>query len=140
MPSQDFLDDLWGSPEPEVPIKSSTFNAVKMAKYFQDSLLAAKWYHGFGIVNHRALAGQFVQWRKAGVVADTIYEMIDAYMRDYKLRGEAPSWQDFLYRREKIATSLASTGEKTQLDTYDALEADYDEERAMKEYLERKNR
>lgn len=140
MPSQDFLDDLWGSPEPEVPIKSSPFNSIAMARYFQDSLLAAKWYHGFGIVNHAALAGQFARWKRAGVESDTVYDMIDAYMTDYTLRGKAPSWQDFLYQHEKIASSLLSTGGKSQLDKYDVLEAEYDEEEAMRLYLERKNK
>jgi hypothetical protein len=139
MVSDEFLIDLWGSPEPEVPIKSSVFNSITLTKYFQDRLLSSSWYKGFGIVNQRAMAGQLSQWKRLGVPADTVYAMIDLYMEDYTMRGKSPSWQDFIYQRDKLASSLPNTGDKSQLDTDPLLEADYNPEEAMRQYLAERN-
>lgn len=141
MTSQEFLDDLWGSPEPEVPIKSSSFNSVKMAQYFQSSLFDAHWSTGFAAVNIRALAGQFAQWKKNGATTEQVTDMIDLYMLEPTFRGKVPGWQDFLNRREQLASYLSNTGEKTQpLDKWDAREAEYDDDAAMQEYLARRKK
>lgn len=117
----DIWDDLWGSPEEEAPIKSSTYNSVKLARYFRDSFSRAKWHSGFGMVNERALAGALAKW-KTRTDHDTVISMIDTYMADETIRGKNPGWQDFLYKAEQIATSLTSTGEKTQPKTMWELE------------------
>lgn len=140
MTSQEFLDDLWGSSEEKVPTKSSTFNSLKIAQYFQDQLQRSSWYTGFGIVNLRALAGQIARWKTTGLTAETAYAMVDAYMNNHKLRSKAPGWQDFINKRDIIATSLLDLGENTQLDNWDAAEENYDEEAAMRAYLERKGK
>lgn len=143
MPSEDFLADLWGSPEPEQPLKSSksnSFNSIKLAQYFQSSLFDSYWATGFAAVNIKALAGQFAQWKKNGATVEEVTAMIDLYMLEPKMRGKNPGWQDFLYRREQLATSLASTGEKTQhtaeLDKWDKLDEEYDDEAELRKYLE----
>lgn len=139
MTSQEFLDDLWGPSEQEEPLKSSTFNSVKLAKYFQDKLISSYWYRGFGIVNLRALSGQLAQWKRANVSAEMVHNMIDLYMSDYTMRGKVPGWQDFVYQRDKLATTLSNTGDKSQaVDKWDQREADYDEDAAMRDYLARR--
>jgi hypothetical protein len=140
MSSQVTLDDLWGSSEEEVPIKSS-FNSNVLAKYFQQKLLSSSWYTGFGIVNQRALAGQFAKWKKNNTEYATVVAMIDLYMSDYTMRGNVPGWQDFVYKRDKLASSISNTGEKSQsLDKWDALDAEYDEEAEMQAYLARRSK
>jgi hypothetical protein len=141
MTSQEFLDDLWGSPTPEVPIKSSNFNSVKLAQYFQTQLQSAQWYKGFGIVNLRALAGQIAKLKGPEVTAETVYAMIDRYMADHTMRGKAPGWQDFIYQRDRLVSSLSNTGENTQpLDKWDQRAAEYDEDEEMRQYLAERNK
>lgn len=125
MTSQNIWDDLWGSPQPEVPIKSS-YNSNELARYFQDRLHEAIWYSGFAMVNLRALAGSLAKW-KTTADPDTVRAMIDRYMADKSFRGKNPGWQDFLYNAEKIATSLANTGENTQQkDKWDLMEEEWE--------------
>lgn len=141
MTSHTLWDDLWGSPEPEVPIKSSTFNSVKMAQYFQRCLFDAYWSTGFASVNLKALSGQFAQWKKNGATSDQVTAMIDLYMLEPTMRGKVPGWQDFLSRREQLASYLSNTGEKSQekpLDNWDRREAEYDEDEALRKYLARR--
>lgn len=139
MTSQNIWDDLWGSPEPEVPIKSS-YNSVHLAQYFQQELLATSWYKGFGIVNLRALASQIAKW-KGKVTADQVRAMVDLYMASPKHRSTNASWQDFVYRRDELAASLLETEEKTQVvDNYAQRMEEYDEEAELAAYLERRKR
>lgn len=133
MTSQEFLDDLWGSSEPEIPAKS--FNSMKLAQYFQQKLLESRWYVGFGIVNLRALAGQFARWKTTGLTAETAYAMVDAYMNTASLRSKVPGWQDFINQRDKV---LAHVSDPPEVDKWTEAEEDYDEVEAMKAYLERK--
>lgn len=142
MVSQNIWDDLWGSPdEEEAPIKSSTFNSITLAQYFQRQYSASKWLKGFASVNIRALAGQFAQWKKGGMSAEQVTSMIDAYMVESSLRGNNPGWQDFLYRSEQIAQYLGKSEQvQEELDKIDQEIEDFDEEAAMAEYLARRNR
>lgn len=121
MTAQNIWDDLWGSPEEEAPIKPSTYNSVKLARYFRHAITQAPWHRGFAMVNERALAGALAQW-KSKTNHDTVLSMMDAYMADETLRGKNPGWQDFLYRAEQIASSLTSTGEKTQKSVWELEE------------------
>lgn len=138
MTSQDFLDDLWGSPE-EAPAKSSTFNSVKLATYFEHKLQSSKWYTGFGIVNRKALAGSFARWKQTGLTSDQAYAMVDAYMDNASLRSNVPGWQDFINRRDMIIQHL-NKHLHPEVDKWSELEEDYDEDAAMKAYLERKRK
>lgn len=131
MTSQDFLDDLWGSSEEKTPTKSSKYNSVDLSIYFRDSLINASWYKGFGIVNLRALAGQFAKWKKTGLTRDQAYGMVDAYMSTYTLRGNAPGWQDFVNNRDKILGAVDKKPEAVE---------EWDEDKAMQEYLARRKR
>lgn len=139
MTSQDFLDDLWGSSKEEAPAKSSTFNSVKLALYFEHKLQDSSWYTGFGIVNRRALAGAFARWKQSGLTSDQAYAMVDAYMGHADLRSKAPGWQDFINRRDAILAHLTKHLHEP-VDKWADAEAEYDEEAAMKAYLERKNK
>lgn len=101
--SQEFWDDLWGSPkEEEVPSKS--FNSVTLAKYFREEMLKSKWYKGFGMVNILALAKAIKAWQDQG--EDRVKQLIDKYLTDDTVRGRNPGWQDFLYNAEKVAEAL----------------------------------
>lgn len=103
--SQEFWDDLWGSPKKEeVPIKSS-YNSVKLARYFQDQFIGAPWHSGFGMVNLQALSAQFAKW-KSRTDSDTVKAMIDLYMSDASVRGKNPGWTDFLRQAEQISNRL----------------------------------
>lgn len=139
MTSQNIWDDLWGSPEPEVPIKSS-YNSIHLAQYFQEELNRAPWYNGFGIINMRALAGQISKW-KGKVTHDQVKQMVDLYLSDRKYRSLTPSWLDFVARRDELVTSILQAGEKTQeLDDYGKRMEEYDEEAEFTAYLERSKR
>lgn len=141
MDSQNIWDDLWGSSEEETPIKSSSFNSIKMAQYFQERLFAATWSTGFAAVNIRAMAGQFSQWKRNGATKEDIEEMINVYMIDSDCRGKNPGWQDFLSRREQIAQSIVQHNEKMEaLDNYDKRMEEYDEEAEMAAYLAGRNK
>src|SRR5437899_6556924 len=144
MDSQSIWDDLWGSPELEKPLKSSGYNSVKMAQYFQQLLISQAWYKGFGIVNIQALAGQLSKWKRTGLESDTLYAMMDAYMGRGQFLSVTSSWQNFVASRDdllKVVTSISNTGGKTQLvdtsseEDYD----DFDEDKAMRDYLARRN-
>ena len=105
MTSQNIWDDLWGSPnEEEIPIKSS-YNAVKLARYFQDQFIGAPWHSGFGMVNIKALAAQLAKW-KSRTDSATVRAMIDLYMTDATMRGKNPGWTDFLGHAEQISAKL----------------------------------
>lgn len=134
MTSQDFLDDLWGPSEKKTPIKSSKYNSVDLAIYFRDTMVNSSWYKGFGIVNLRALSGQFAQWKKTGLTSDEAYAMVDIYLTTFSLRGSAPGWQDFVNNRDKILAHVR------ELDKQAAHEEEWDEDKAMQEYLARRNR
>lgn len=124
MTSQEFWDDLWGSPEKEeVPIKSS-YNSVKLAKYFQDKFIGAPWHAGFGMVNLQALAAQFAKW-KSRTDSDTVKAMIDLYMEDVSLRGKNPGWTDFLRQAEHINARLNPTAVKSE---WDLIEEEWEKE------------
>jgi len=101
--------DLWDEPEePVAPIVK--YNSNTLANYFQRQFSQVAWSSGFTGINHAALRGAFAKWKKAGATTEEVTAMIDAYMADPKLRGSNPGWQDFLYHREQIRLSLASTG------------------------------
>lgn len=141
MDSQDIWDDLWGSSKEEAPIKSSSFNSIKMAQYFQERLFAAPWSTGFAAVNIRALAGQLSQWKRNGATKEQVEDMINLYMTDPDCRGKVPGWQDFLARREQIAVSMTKVdATKQELDEYEARMAEYDEEAEMAAYLAGRNK
>lgn len=140
MVSQDAWDDLWGSSEEEAPIKSSSYNSVKLAKYFQESLLRSQWYRGFGIVNIAALSSHFAKWKKT-ITVDQATAMVDLYMNSADQRGKAPGWEDFVYRRDQLLAALTEKEEiQEELDSYDRRMEEYDEEAEMAAYLARRNR
>lgn len=132
MTSQNLWDDLWGSPEPEIPMKS--FNSIKMAQYFQERLFDASWSTGFASVDIRALSSQLVKWRNNGATAEDVTAMIDLYMSDNTMRGKVPGWKDFLYRREQLSEHLKKSVPSA------SVEEGFDEDQAMKDYLARRNR
>src|SRR5690349_12324947 len=139
MTSQDFLDGLWGSSEEEAPVKSSTFNSVKLALYFEHKLQESSWYVGFGIVNRRALAGSFAKWKQSGLTPEQAYAMVDVYVTTADLRSKAPGWQDFINKRDAILQHLTKHLHEP-VDKWSSAEAEYDEEAAMQEYLKRKGK
>lgn len=139
MTSQDFLDDLWGSPKEETPAKSSSFNSVKLALYFEHKLQESSWYTGFGIVNRRALSGTFARWKQTGLTSEQAYAMVDAYVGHADLRGSVPGWQDFINKRDTVLQHLTKNLHEP-VDKWTTAEAEYDEEAAMQEYLKRKGK
>ena len=124
MTSQEFWDDLWGSPkEEEVPIKSS-YNSVALAKYFQDKFIGAPWHAGFGMVNIQALAAQLAKW-KSRTDSDTVRAMMDLYMEDSSLRGKNPGWTDFIRQAEQISARLNPIAVKSE---WDLIEEEWEKE------------
>jgi len=121
--SQELWDDLWGDSSKEEIVPKSSFNSVKLAKYFDDQLISAPWYKGFGLVNLRGLAGQLAKW-KTRVDSDTVKAMIDKYLSDPSFRGKNPGWQDFLYNAERLAVSLTTKEESATTKTYWELETE----------------
>jgi hypothetical protein len=139
MNSQSIWDD-WGSPESELPLKSSGYNSVNMAHYFQQCLAKATWYRGFGIVNTQALSGSFAKWKKTGLTSDTLLDMIHSYMDTAKLRGSAPGWKDFIYQRDKLLEYVTKPAPSIDMVEEDDYADTYDEDQAMRDYLERRNK
>ena len=138
MVSQDAWDDLWGSSEEKAPTKSSSYNSVNLARYFQEQLLRSSWYRGFGVVNIQVLASQFAKWKNV-VTADRLTAMIDFYMNTADQRGNAPGWQDFVYRRDQLLSALLKSEEQEQeLDNYELRMEEYDEEAELAAYFERR--
>jgi hypothetical protein len=124
MTSQEFWDDLWGSPKKEeVPIKSS-YNSVMLAKYFQDKFIGAPWHAGFGVVNLQALAAQFAKW-KSRTDSATVRAMIDLYMQDSSLRGKNPGWTDFIRQAAQISSRLNPIAAKSE---WDLIEEEWERE------------
>lgn len=131
MNSHNLWDDLWGSPEPEKPLKSSGYNSVTMANYFQSLLVKQSWYKGFGIGNIQALSGHLARWKKSGLSKEDLYSMMDSYMK-IAHRSANPGWQDFVAKRDQLISVVRVVDTEP--------EDDYDEEKAMREYLARRNK
>lgn len=120
---------MWQDEEDSTPSPAIGFggrekvkwNALKMAQYFEKKLFDAKWHRGFVVVNVRALSTQLTKWRNSGRSEEEVRNLIDKYMSDEKNRGQSPGWQDFLYRAEKIAATVAPTAPETRQRTEDEL-------------------
>lgn len=135
MTSQNLWDDLWGSPELEKPLKSSGYNSVKMAQYFQQYMVGDNSYTGFGIVNIQALSSQMARWKKSGLAQDVLYAMIHRYFETTK----TPTWQDFVTKRDTLLAEVTTVDETPEV-KYDDSVDEFDEEQAMRDYLARRNK
>src|SRR6266446_4498574 len=113
--NDEFLNDLWGSSDEDIPIKSDNFNSNLLSKEFQDALHRASWSSGFGMVNQRALASQFATWKRHGATMEEVRSMIKLYMSDESMRGNNPGWQDFLLHREQLSATLRRPKSRTDL-------------------------
>lgn len=100
------------SKEEETP--RSSFNAMSLAKEFQDKFSSAEW-SGLGQVNLRALSGAIAKWRDK-VDSDTVKAMISLYVMDPTMRGSNPSWKDFLNQAEKLRVKVSAVPTKSKWD------------------------
>jgi hypothetical protein len=114
--NEEFLKDIWGPSEIEVAPSGVTWNALKMAQYFQNELFKQHWCKGFAMVNVRALSSALSKWRTQGKTSEQVTALIDTYMSDASVRGQNPGWQDFLYRAEKISARVPETRQKTKME------------------------
>lgn len=96
----DVLSDLWGDSSSEEPPTGVSWNASKMAQYFDKQTRHAPWTNGFIMTNVTVLSGYLKKWREAGKTEAEVRELIDFYVSTAEARGRNPGWKDFLARAE----------------------------------------
>lgn len=102
----DVLNDLWGDSSSEEPPTGVSWNAVKMAQYFDRQTRHASWTNGFIMTNVRAMSAQLKKWREDGRTEAEVKELIDFYVASTEARGANPGWKDFLFRAEQNSGKL----------------------------------